>query len=305
LNDCETRNHVWAERFDRPAAELFAIQDEVVQTIVGTLAGRVQMTEVERLRHKPPSSLAAYDLTLRGNALSWDDPKSAAEAKRAFERAIEIDPGYALPHSLLAIILSHEWEDDLMAPLGGLDRAFALARRAVELTDNESTCHMTLGNIYLQRRSFDLALNHMQRGLEINPNNQWHKADFGWLLSYIGRAEEALEVMRSARRVDPFFGPPWYWRGLGLAQFVLGRYADALADFDRAPTNHRPQVLVLMAACCAKLGMASRAQELVGQYLVWKPEGTIEKVATKLPFRDAQDREHLIECLRHAGMPDR
>jgi adenylate cyclase len=305
LIDGETGKHVWAERFDRPAADLFAVQDEVIRTIVGTLVGRVQTTEAERVRRKPPASLAAYDLTLRGNALSWDDPASAAEAKRAFERATEIDPGYAIPYGLLAVMLRHEWEDDLAAPTDGLDRALALARRAVELADNDSICHTILSNIYLQRRSFDMALTHMERANEINPNNQWHKADYGWLLSYIGRAEEALEMLRNARRMDPFFGPPWYWRGLGLAQFVLRRYADALGDFDRAPTSHPPYALALMAACSAKLGMAGRARELVGQYLARKPDGTIEKVAAKCPFKHAQDREHLIECLCLAGMPER
>jgi len=92
-----------------------------------------------------------------------------------------------------------------------------------------------LGQIYLERRSFDLALRHTERGVEINPANQWNRADLGSLLSYIGRAEEGLEMLRDARRADPYFGPRWYWRGLGIAQFVLRRYADALPDFERVP----------------------------------------------------------------------
>jgi TolB-like protein len=113
LIDTESGNHLWAERFDRPVVDLFALQDEVVRTIVGTLIGRVHVSDAERVRRKPPSSLTAYDLTLRGNALPWNDPKSAGEAKRFFERAIEIDPGYGLPHSLLAQLLAFEWMDDL------------------------------------------------------------------------------------------------------------------------------------------------------------------------------------------------
>jgi adenylate cyclase len=70
-----------------------------------TLVGRVHASGADRARRKPPSSLDAYDHMLRGNALPWDDPASAAEAKRAFERAIEIDPGDGLPHSLLAVLL--------------------------------------------------------------------------------------------------------------------------------------------------------------------------------------------------------
>jgi adenylate cyclase len=69
------------------------------------------------------------------------------------------------------------------------------------------------------------------RRVELNPVNQWNQACLGDLLSYIGRADEGLEMLRNARRADPYFGPPWYWRSLGIAQFVLRRYTDALADF--------------------------------------------------------------------------
>src|SRR5436190_22247508 len=178
LIDAESGNHVWGERFDRPMADLFAVQDQVVQTIVGTLVGRVQASGADRARRRPPSSLDAYDHVLRGNALPWDDPAAAAEAKRAFERAIEIDPGYGLPHSLLAALVGREWENDLSAPRETLDRAFALAQRAVELAEDESTCHTILGQFCLEQRLFDLALHHTARGVEMNPANQWEPGRF-------------------------------------------------------------------------------------------------------------------------------
>jgi TolB-like protein/Flp pilus assembly protein TadD len=274
LIDTESGNHLWAERFDRPIADLFAVQDEVVRTIVGTLIGRVHASDAERVRRKPPSSLTAYDLTLRGNALPWNDPKSATEAKGFFERAIEIDPGYGLPHSHLAQLLAFEWMDDLSPSMETLDRAFALAQRAVELADNESICHASLGDICLALRSFSLALRHIERALEINPASPWIRADFGRHLSSIGRAEEGLEVLRNARRADPYFGPPWYWRALGLTQFVLRHYADALADFDRAARNSPRFSLAMMAGCCAKLGLGDRARELVAQCFAGQPGGT-------------------------------
>jgi adenylate cyclase len=132
LIDAETGNHVWAERFDRPLTDLFAVQDEVVRTIVGTLVGRVYTNEAERLRRKPPSSLTAYDLTLRGNWLPWDDPILGREAKHAFERAIEVDPGYGLPHSFLAVVLLFDWLNDPFESDHILDRALALAQRGVD-----------------------------------------------------------------------------------------------------------------------------------------------------------------------------
>jgi len=303
LIDAGTGNHVWAERFDRPIADLFAVQDEIVHTIVGTLVGRVYVSAADRIRRKPPSSLDAYDQMLRGNALSWDDPTSAAEAKRAFERAIEIDPKYGLPHSLLAVLVCREWENDLSGSRETLDRAFVLAQRAVELADNESTCHTILGQICLERRSFDLALRHTERGVEINPANQWNRADLGIILSYIGRAEEGIEMLRNARRADPYFGPRWYWRGLGLAQFVLRRYADAVPDFEQGITSNSLRALAMLAGCCANLGLSERAREMVARCLTVQPGATVDKLVAKMPFKDAGDSLHLAECLRLAGMP--
>jgi tetratricopeptide (TPR) repeat protein len=144
-------------------------------------------------------------------------------------------------------------------------------------------------------------LRHIERGIEINPVNQWNRADLGVLLAHIGRAEEGLEMLRIARRADPYFGPPWYWRDLGLAQFVLRRYADALADLDQGAPNS-PVVVAMMAACSAKLGLPDRAQELVARCLADHPEVTVAKLLAKVPFKHAGDSDHLAECLRLAGM---
>src|SRR5262249_11740034 len=157
-----------------------------------------------------------------------------------------------------------------------------------------------LSFIYLDRRSFDLALRHMERAVEINPANPWNQADFGSLLFHIGRAEEALGRLRSARQADPYFGPSWYWPALGFTQFVLRRYADALADFDRSPSSS-PTTVAVVAGCCAKLGIADRARELVDWCRAAQPHVSIGRIVAKVAFKDAGDSEHLAECLRLAG----
>jgi len=214
-----------------------------------------------------------------------------------------LDPEYGLPHSLLALMLRYDWHRGLSGSPEVLDRAFTLAKRGVELADGESTSHMALGLLLLERRSFDLALRHLERAVEINPANPWNQADFGMLLSRIGRAAEGLERLRNARRLDPYFGPSWYWPALGVAQFVLRRYEEALADFDRV-TPSSADALAMMAGSCAKLGFAKRTQELVARCLAIQPEATIRKLLAKTIFKDAGDSEHFAECLRLAGMPE-
>ena len=169
LIDSETGSHVWAERFDHGLDEIFAVQDRVVQTIVSTLVGRVQASDAERSRRKPPASLAAYECVLQGNALTWDEPQGAAEATRLFEKAIEIDPGYAIAHALLAALRYARWKDDPGDADTLLDEAYVLAKRAVELDDGDSTCHAMLGQVLLLRRSFDQAVQYARRAVESIP----------------------------------------------------------------------------------------------------------------------------------------
>jgi TolB-like protein/DNA-binding winged helix-turn-helix (wHTH) protein len=231
LIDARTGHHVWAERYDRPMRDLFALQDEVVRTIAGTLVGRVYVSTAEHLRRRPTSSPAAYDLTMRANWLVWDQPSARAEAKRALEQAIELDSGYGLPHSLLAMVLEREFSRALAWPPEVLDRAFALAKRGVELSNGEGTSHAALGHLYLERRCFDTALRHMERANEINPANPASKADLGILLTRIGRAEEGLESMRDARRIDPYFGPSWQSRR--CLRVILGKHRNTRSRFGR------------------------------------------------------------------------
>ncbi len=303
LIDTETGSHIWAEKFDRNAADIFSVQDQVVQTIVSTLVGRVQASDVERARRKLPASLAAYECLLQGNALPWDDPAGAAEATRLFEKAIEIDPGYGFAHSLLAAMRYAQWRDDPGDSDAALNEAYALAKRAVELDENESTCFSMLAQVCLLRRAFDLAVQHARRAIVINPNNQWNTADLGIVLSFVGQADEALVWFRRAKEIDPYFDPAWYWRASGQACMVLHRYEEALAMFERAPT--RPyRIAALMAGTCARLGDMDQARVSVQECLAKKPDFSVAKYMRKEPFKNPADAAQQTESLLMAGLPD-
>jgi len=303
LIDAETGSHIWAERFDRELEEMFTVQDEVVRTIVSTLVGRVQVSDVERARRKPPASLEAYECVLKGNALPWDSPRGAEEATRLFEKAIEIDPGYGLAHALLATMRSGEWQEDPSNSDAALQEAFALAKRAVVLDENESSCFSMLGHICLLRRSFDLALQYVRRAVEMNPTNQWNAADMGTILIYVGQAEEALGWFRRAAEIDPYFETPWYWRAMGLAFVILHRYEEALSVFEHVPGGQY-RVAALMAGCHARLGDADCARVSVAECLAIRPGFSIGHYVKKLPFKNPADAATLAESLRMAGLPE-
>jgi serine/threonine protein kinase/Tfp pilus assembly protein PilF len=303
LIDATTGQQVWGDRYDRDAAAIFAVQDEVVQKIVSTLVGRVQVTDADRARRKRPSSLEAYECVLRGNALPWDDPASAAEATRLFEKAIQIDPGYGLAYGLLANMRVDAWENQTGDSTAYLDEAYQLARRAVELDDSESTCHSLLAQVCLYRRAFEPALQHIRRAVELNPNNQWNLADMAFVLGYAGEAEQALSWSARAKEVDPYFDPPWFWRQQGRSYLALGRSQEALTMFERIPLRTYTDVAYL-AACHARLGHLESARTVAAECLARRPDFSIRRLLSVEPYRLSSDAENLEQALRLAGLPE-
>jgi adenylate cyclase len=302
LVDAETGDEIWVEKFDRRSDEIFAVLDRVVQTLVSTLVGRVQASLSEHSRRKPPTSLAAYECVLKCNAQFWDDPAGCAEAVRLVEKAIELDPGYAVAHSLLATLSFSRWEDGPESSDAAVEKAYVLAMRAVELDDSESSCQSLLANICVQRRSFDAALQYSQRAVELNPNNQWNAADFGLVLVYVGKPEEALVWFSRAREIDPYFEEPWYWRMAGLAHMTMQNYAEALAVLSRARVRAYTYA-ALSAGCHARLGDADSVRATVAECLSMKPDFSVAKFVHNQPYKIAAHAEQLASCLRLAGLP--
>jgi TolB-like protein/tetratricopeptide (TPR) repeat protein len=302
LVDAETGDDIWVEKFDRRSDEIFAVLDRVVQTLVSTLVGRVQVSVNERSRRKPPASLAAYECVLKCNALSWDDPAGAAEARRLVEKAIELDPEYAIAHALLAALSYRRWEDPSQNSDAALDKAYVLAMRAVELDDSESTCQALLGDVCMQRRSFDVAVQYARRAVALNPNNQWNAADLGSILVYVGEPEEALVWFSRAREIDPYFEEPWYWRVAGLAHMSMQNYADALAMLSHARVRAYTYA-ALTAGCHARLGDAYSAKASVAECLSMKPDFSVAKFMSNQPFKIPAHAEQLASSLRLAGLP--
>ena len=302
LIDTETATHVWAEKFDRPADDIFLVQDEVVRTVVSTLVGRMQSSDIGRARRRPPSSLAAYECVLEGNALNWDTPDGRAEATALFEQAVALDPGYGFAHAMLSAMRYDQWFEDFDDGAAYLDEALALATRAVLLDENESTCFSMLAWVCLYRRQFDLALQHERRALALNPTNQWNTADMGGLMMYLGKPDEALDWLRRAREIDPYFTTSWYWRCLGLSHMLLQEYAQGLEMLERASARTF-RICALMAVCHARLGDLAAAHACAQECLRRKPEFTVAAFMGKEPFKSPEHAAQQTQSLLMAGLP--
>lgn len=302
LLETATANHLWAERYDRPIADLFAVQDEVVQTIVATVAGRLEEVEIKRAKRWRTGSLPAYECLLRGkeHALGYG-PDDNRLARELFERAVQLDPQFGLAHAYLALVLlmEHGFAD---APQAIKIRAHDLALTGVRLDPTESRCHQFLGQSYLYRQEHDQALFHLERATVLNPNDAHGIAQLGFVLALCGRAEEGIRQIHRAMRLNPFH-PPWYWADLSVALYTARRYEEALEACRRTVgVNSKPWTHARLAACYAWLGRMEEAGAEAAEVLRQKPDFHLSSV--RLAFKDPADTAHIFAGMRKAGLPD-
>jgi TolB-like protein len=307
LVDAGTGNHLWAERYDRELQAIFAIQDELTTAIVAAIAGRVEAAGIDKTRRKRTESLAAYDFFLRGlEHFNRSGREDVVPARDMFARAIEIDPGFARAHALLAgCLVELSWADvwtDWDSSKALRDQAVATGKRAVALDGSDARCHSALVYVHMSRKEFDLAAHHLSLAAKLNPNDPEVIEHQGMLETYRGRPQEALRYLELAMRLNPT--PPNYYRVIeGLALYQLRRYGDASKAFERA-TARLPYVDRYIAACYAQQGRLEGARACVAHSMQSEPQFTL-RVWTRIePYEFQADLQHLRDGMRKAGLPE-
>jgi TolB-like protein/Tfp pilus assembly protein PilF len=303
LIEAGTGSHVWANRFDRTQEDLFAVQDQVVSTIVGTLAGRLQAVDVQRAALKPPANLAAYDYVLRASALPFTDRAAVIEVRRLSEKAIQLDPNYARAHAQLAISYVMEWFRDYSTTEELVDQAYQSANHALILDENDSATHTLLGWIHMLRRSHDLSELFFKRSMELNANHPVLMTGLGFLYGYMGQPDRGLILYEQAKITDPYFEPTWYWMEVGILHFMAHRYEQAIAHLKRSAIINEAGHAYL-AASCAFLNKVEEAHAHATAATRIAPELTISRFVARDPFRHGEDLDHLILGFRKAGLPE-
>jgi adenylate cyclase len=304
LIDAQTDTHIWAERYDRELKDIFAIQDEVTAAVVATVSGRVEAAAHERGARKRTENMAAYECVLAGKILHHRSSREAnAEAQRLLDRAIALDPKYAHAHAWKGCVIGQSW-------IWGWcpDKELALKQVAQELEialvldDNDPDVHRVLAALNVTFDNLDKASYHQQRALSLNPNNDVIVVQQGELLTWLGRAEEGIDWIRRAMRLNPYH-PERYWNHLGRAQYTARAYADALESFSRiARPDHTHHAF--LAASSAQLGNKTAAAAHAREVTSLEPSFAINKHLATLHYKDAADREHYREGLIKAGLPE-
>ena len=298
LNNATSGNHVWAERYDRPFAEIFALQDEVVAAIVATTEGRVAADVAGRGHGRPTPMLSAYEAVLRARHALADYKTEIAGS--LLRQAVATDPAYAQAYAWLAWIGMVHFFNDLQ--VSTIDEAVSLGKKAVALDPDDSQCRANLALAYVFQRRFELADIQSIRAIELNPSDGLAVNARAQFLARAGRGAEALGILDDALRRDPF-PPSWYWGNRATALICLGQFGDAIDSVNRKNRNFWWD-RYMRAVCYASLQELSLARIEVAEMLRERSDATIRSIMVAEPFRRTEDSQRLLDGLRSAGVPE-
>ena len=315
LADTTSGAQIWAERYDSEATGVFALQDEIAQTVASMLVRHITQAEIERASRKRIGTLDVYELYVQGMALqrrhveTAEPGKSLLEARALFERAIKLDPRFAPSHvglanNYLAAFLEPYVEGEWRNP-AILAQATATAEAALRLEPTDAMALATLAWVARNRGTKDglaEAESLFRRAQAANPS----LADgrFAEVLIYQGHAAEALEVAREAMRLNHFY-PPNYDGYLGHALLVLGRGAEAIAPLERCMARapgFRP-CHYWLAAALAEAGRLAEARVHAEATMKIEPTFRARDPQLLQLYQREADRERMASALERAGFP--
>ena len=306
LNDVATGSHIWAERYDRSLADVFAVQDEITEAIVVAIEPKLYAAENFRAQRKPPDSMDAWDLLMRALSHFWR--VTAADNKIAqdlLQKAVTVDPNYGQALGLLAtshLFGGHAGWEDMASAAEIAERS---ARAAIRSDNEDPWAHVALGYVHLIARRFDASLAEFEWALRLNPNFALAQGYYSLALSYNARWQEADEAVRRAIRLSPrdTFSSVYY--GIAAyAQFVGHNYEDAIklaheGIHQRVEFVGAHRVFTAAAAMAGQMDLARQALQELRRV---QPNISLAWIAENLPMRHEAEREHYLEAFRRAGL---
>jgi adenylate cyclase len=306
LVEAGTGNHVWANRYDRDLADIFAVQDEITEAVTIAIAPAIADAELQRAVRKPPDSLDAWAAYQRGLwHLSEANPDDNTIAQRFFQQAIDLDPTFAGGYSGLALAqLQAAAVYQKLGLLEAQNSAEALSRRAVALDGADAEARSCLGWALQARGELQGALAEIERALGMSPNLAVAHGQRGATLIFAGRPKEGLAAVQTSIRLDP--RDPF--SAIRLLHIACGLYfsreydetIEAAKQLIRSYPDF-PMIYRWPAAALGQLGRMAEAKEALDKAVSLAPAAFDMYVRKRVPWFRPEDHAHLVEGLRKAG----
>jgi tetratricopeptide (TPR) repeat protein len=311
LIDVESGRHLWAERFDKPLAELFDMQDEIVSRLANTL--KAQLIEAEARRAERSVHPDATDLVFRGFACSYKGPtpEYTAEARGFFERALEIDPrsiGALIGMALVDLTMGAAMLADERA--AHFSAAETNSIKALSLAPDHALAHLNLGVIYTFTNRAARWIAEFEQVLLLDRNSADAHAYTGLAKFFLGRAAETEAHVLEAFRLSPRDMAAFQWMHIvGTSKIQLGADVEAVAWLRRSIDANRnlPNTHFILAAALGLLGELNEARNAATAGLALNPNFTIRRFRAIVSSDNATylaGRERVYMGMRMAGVPD-
>jgi adenylate cyclase len=309
LIDANSRSNVWARSYDRALSDIFAVQDEITQTIVGGIEPELGRAERERARIKQRDSIDAWSIYQRGMFHVYRYTQvDLAQARKLFEDAIAIDAELGPAYSAIAEAYYYEVVYGFAKlPGENRQRAIEVAQKAVALDHNDAGAHCTLGRIRYLCREYAAAISELEFALDLNPSLALAHYGLGAAFVFSGRPYDALPHLESAIRLspqDPNMGS--YLVRIAEAKYLIGDDEEAVRFALRAlaqPSFQWSRYAVLIAAL-GQLGRQEEARRYLAELSRIRPDFSVAFVRTMHPFSRDMGIDRYYEGLRKAGVPE-
>jgi len=302
LVDAATGNHVWAERYDRELADIFAVQDEITEQVVATIEPELYAAEHVRSQRKAPESLDAWECVIRAlSYVSQGTLEGNAQAEALCRRALLIAPRYSQARSLLAWVL-------LRGHGPRLQEALTESLEALSVDERDAWAHLTHGIALWRMRRHGEAEEAFRRALDFNPNFALAHAFLGCPLATRGADEEAIKSAERALRLSPLDGLVSAYASFAMvfAHFGAERYADGVV-WARRLIEKQPENLManyLLVAAFAMQKDSIMVAEALARLLRLQRDFSLAWVSSTTPLiGEVADR--VLEGLRKAGLPEK
>jgi len=307
LIDAITGHHLWAENYDRELGDIFALQDDITEHV--TMALQVKLTEGEqsRIRRRHIENKEAYEHFLYGLEVYRPFTKEAnAQARKVFEKTVALDPNSTLGWCFIGWTHYRDgrfgWTD---TPAKSLAYAEELAHKILAMDDSMAEAYSMLSLVYMARKQHDKAVAYGEKVLSLAPNFASMIANTAVIFFYSGRPEEAIELVKKAMRLSPYY-PSWYLPILGLSYRLTGQYEEAISALegwrDRKAKGMLPHIV--LAFTYVEAGREEDAQASVAEALKQNPKASIKGYAATIPYKDPAEVERIKDSLRKAGLPE-